>query len=76
MYRCGKKAKIGDCVSIQVDVDTSLVQIAPRSIGLVLEINKNWSANTPLLTIKLANDEIQQLPSTWCTLCERRNEQI
>ena len=76
MYRCGKEVEIGDCISIQVEIDTMGMAIESGTIGLVLEINENWSANTPLLTVKLPNDDIQQIPSNWCTLCERRNEQI
>ncbi len=76
MYRCGNEAKIGDCVKIKVEIDTSMMLIAPDTIGIVLEINENWSAKTPLLTIKLPNDDIQQIPSNWCALCERQNEQV
>ena len=73
MYRCGNEIEVGDCVSIQVEIDTQTVMIAPNTIGLVLEINEKWSLKTPLITVKLPNDDIQQLPSNWCILCERKN---
>jgi hypothetical protein len=72
MYRCGKEAKMGDCVSIQVEIDTQQAIVPSGTIGLVLEINKGWSIKTPLLTIKLPNNNIHQFPSNWCTLCERK----
>ena len=76
MYKCGNKIEIGDCVIIQVEIDTQQAIVPSGTIGLVLETNKEWSIKTPLLTIKLPNNNIHQFPSNWCILCERQNEQV
>lgn len=74
MYRCGNKVEIGDCVTIQVNIGVEEMNAEVGDVAMVLEINKDWSGvkGTPLLTLKLANDEIHQLPSTWCKLCQRK----
>ena len=73
MYRCGNKVEIGDCVSIQVAINVQEAKIEPPSIAMVLDINYEWSTvNRPLLTLMLSDDSIQQLPATWCTLCQRK----
>ena len=75
MYRCGNKIEIGDCVAIQVDIEVEEMSVRPGDIAMVIEANYKWAGvqNTPLLTVMLAkDDEIQQVPSTWCTLCQRK----
>ena len=73
MYRCGNTVEIGDCVAVQVDVDVKEMKIQSPSIAVVLEVNYAWSSvKKPLLTIKLSDDTIQQLPASWCTLCQRK----
>ena len=71
MYRCGNKVEIGDCVAIQVNIEVKEMKIQSPSIAMVLDVNYDWSIK-PLLTIKLADDSIQQLPASWCTLCQRK----
>ena len=73
MYRCGNKVEIGDCVSIQVDVNVKELQIQTPSMALVVDVDYAWmSQKKPLLTIKLSDDTIQQLPASWCVLCQRK----
>ena len=73
MYRCGNKVEIGDCVTVQVNVDVKEMKIQSPSIAVVLDVNYAWSSSKkPLLTLKLADDSIQQLPSSWCKLCQRQ----
>ena len=74
MYRCGSKPEIGDCVAIQVDIQVEEMNIRPGHIAMVLEMNHDWAGSTdsPLLTVKLPDDTIQQIPATWCKLCERK----
>ena len=73
MYRCGNKVEIGDCVTVQVAIDVQEAKIEPFSIAMVLDVNYAWSSTKkPLLTVKLSDDSIQQLPASWCTLCQRK----
>lgn len=74
MYRCGNKVEIGDCVTIQVEVEVQEMTIKNPTVAMVLEVNQDWggSSKVPLLTLKLPTDEIQQLPASWCTLCQRK----
>ena len=74
MYRCGNKVEIGDCVEVRVAIDVQEMNISPGEIAMVLETNYDWSgtANQPLLTIKLSDDQIQQIPAKWCKLCQRK----
>ena len=73
MYRCGNKPEIGDCVAIQVDIEVEEMSVRPGDIAMVVEMQTTWGGNrNPLLTIKLPSDEIQQIPSSWCTLCQRK----
>ena len=73
MYRCGNKVEIGDCVTIQVDVAVQEMKIQSPSIAMVLDVNYAWSSSKkPLLTLKLADNSIQQLPASWCKLCQRK----
>ena len=73
MYRCGNKVEIGDCVTIQVNVSVQEMKIQSPSVAVVLDVNYAWSSSKkPLLTLKLSDDSIQQLPASWCTLCQRK----
>ena len=73
MYRCGNKIEIGDCVTIQVDIEVEEMSVRPGEVAIVLETQTSWGGKeNPLLTIKMNNDEIQQIPSSWCTLCQRK----
>ena len=74
MYRCGNKVEIGDCVTIEVNINVQEMAVVDGDVAMVLETNYNWSGQnkTPLLTIKLSDDSIQQLPASWCTLCQRK----
>ena len=72
MYRCGNHIEIGDCVTIQVDVDVKEMKIQSPAVAIVLDANHEWSSGKPLLTLKLADDSIQQLPASWCSLCQRK----
>jgi len=73
MYRCGNEPQIGDAVSVQVKIDVSEMKVATGTIALVLETDLVWgSKKNPLLTVKFANDGIQQIPANWCILCERK----
>ena len=73
MYRCGNKVEIGDCVTIQVEIDVEELKTEKETIGVVLEVNYAWSSEAkPLVTLKLPDDSIQQLPASWCALCQRK----
>ena len=73
MYRCGNKVEIGDCVTVQVNVDVEEMKIQSPSIAIVLGVNYAWSSSKkPLLTLKLSDNSIQQLPASWCMLCQRK----
>lgn len=74
MYRCGNKVEIGDCITINVSVMVTEMRVHDGAVAMVLEANYDWggASKSPLLTIKLPNDEIQQLPASWCTLCQRK----
>ncbi len=73
MYRCGNKVEIGDCVTIQVDIDVREMKIKSPTVAIVLDVNESWmSYEKPLLTIKISDDSIQQIPASWCTLCQRK----
>jgi len=73
MYRCGNKVEIGDCIEIQVDIEVREMKVQRAAIAVVLEANHAWSAGkNPLLTIKMSDDSIRHLPSSWCTLCQRK----
>lgn len=74
MYRCGNKVEIGDCVTIKVNINVEEMDVIDGDVAMVLEADYNWSGSDkiPLLTIKLPNDTIQQLPASWCALCQRK----
>lgn len=72
MYRCGNKVEIGDCVTVNVSVMVTEMTVLDGSIAIVLEKNDKWSQNTSLLTLKFTDDTIQQLPASWCVLCQRK----
>ena len=74
MYRCGNKVEIGDCVTIKVNILVEQMRVQDGAVAIVLELNKEWSglANNSLLTLKLDDDSIQQIPASWCTLCQRK----
>ena len=72
MYRCGNKVEIGDCVTVNVSVMVTEMTVHDGSVAIVLESNNKWSSSrSPLLTLKFSDDSIQQLPASWCTLCQR-----
>jgi len=72
MYRCGNEPKIGDAITIEVEINVSELKCKSGTVALVLETNFTWGGkNNPLLTVKFADDDIQQLPASWCTLCQR-----
>ena len=73
MYSCGNKVEIGDCVVVQVEVAVKEMKIKTPSVALVIDVNHEWSSvKKPLLTLKLSDDSIQQLPASWCALCQRK----
>ena len=73
MYRYGPEIAIGDCVAIQVNVEAKEMKIQSPSIAIELDVNHAWSSSKkPLLSLKSSNDSIQQLPASWCTLCQRK----
>ena len=73
MYRCGNEPQVGDAVSIEVNIDVSEMKISTGTVVLVLETNSKWGGKkNPLLTVKFADDDIQQIPASWCVLCERK----
>jgi hypothetical protein len=73
MYKCGNKVKLGDCVSIMVDIEVQEMTVNRGTIAVVLETDTTWGGSLkPLLTLKFSDDSIHQLPSTWCSLCQRK----
>ena len=73
MYRCGNKVEIGDCVTVNVSVMVTEMNVLDGSVAIVLEANHEWSSSKkPLLTLKFPDDSIGQLPASWCTLCQRK----
>ena len=71
MYRCGNKVEIGDCVTINVSVMVTEMQVANGAVAIVLEQKRSLSVR-PLLTLRFDDNSIQQLPASWCTLCQRK----
>ena len=73
MYRCGNKVEIGDCVTVNVSVMVTEMKIPTGTTAVVLETCTEWSSTErPLLTLLFPDESIQQLPASWCTLCQRK----
>ena len=73
MYRCGNKVEIGDCVTVNVSVMVTEMKVPAGTLAVVLDTNIEWSSNRkPLLSLLFPDDSIQQLPASWCTLCQRK----
>ena len=73
MYRCGNKVEIGDCVTVNVSVMVTEMNVPDGTVAIVLETNYEWSSSKrPLLTLKFPDDSIGQLPASWCVLCQRK----
>lgn len=73
MYKCGNLVNIGDCVTIEVTIETEEMNTLPGDIAVVLAMNTKWAGlKNPLLTIKRDNDRIEQIPANWCKLCQRK----
>lgn len=73
MYRCGNKVEIGDCVTVNVSVMVTECKIDDGSVAIVLDTNTEWSnSGRPLLTLMFQDESVQQLPASWCTLCQRK----
>jgi len=74
MYRCGNKVEIGDCVTVNVSVMVTEMNIPTGTAAVVLETNFDWSSNPdkPLLSLLFPDESVQQLPASWCTLCQRK----
>lgn len=73
MYRCGNKVEIGDCVAVNVSVMVTEMKVPSGTLAVVLETNLEWvSAGRPLLTLLFPDESIQQLPASWCSLCQRK----
>ena len=73
MYRCGNKVEIGDCVTVNVSVMVTEMKVPAGTLAVVLDTNIEWSSNgKPLLSLLFPDDSIQQLPASWCTLCQRK----
>ena len=72
MYRCGNKPEIGDCITIDVTITVEEMNTLPGDVAIVLSMNRSWSKGNPLLTIKRADDRIEQIPANWCKLCQRK----
>ena len=73
MYRCGNKVEIGDCVTVNVSVMVTEMKVPAGTLAVVLETNIKWSSSgKPLLSLLFPDDSIQQLPASWCTLCQRK----
>ena len=73
MYRCGNKVEIGDCVAVNVSVMVTEMKVPSGTLAVVLETNLEWvSAEKPLLTLLFPDESIQQLPASWCALCQRK----
>tara|TARA_B100001250_G_scaffold45025_1_gene35383 strand:- start:1178 stop:1402 length:225 start_codon:yes stop_codon:yes gene_type:complete len=72
MYKCGNKEKIGDCVSINVEIKVQEMTIQSGEIAIVLETNHDWGGgHSPLLALKFSDDAIHDLPAMWCKLESR-----
>lgn len=73
MYKCGNKVEIGDCVFVDVSVMVTELNAPAGTIAMVLEKNIQWSGgNKPLISLLFSDETIQQLPASWCTLCQRK----
>ena len=73
MYRCGNTVEIGDCVAVNVSVMVTEMKVPAGTLAVVLETNIKWSSSgKPLLSLLFPDDSIQQLPASWCTLCQRK----
>ena len=73
MYRCGNEVEIGDCVSIEVSVMVTEMKVPAGTLAVVLETNTEWSSSKkPLLTLLFPDESVQQLPASWCSLCQRK----
>ena len=73
MYRCGNEVEIGDCVSVEVSVTVTEMKVPAGTLAVVLETNTEWSSSKkPLLTLLFPDESVQQLPASWCTLCQRK----
>ena len=73
MYRCGNEVEIGDCVSVEVSVTVTEIKVPAGTLAVVLETNTEWSSSKkPLLTLLFPDESVQQLPASWCTLCQRK----
>jgi len=73
MYRCGQRVAVGDCVTVNVSVMVTEMKIPTGTTAVVLETNTKWSSTgRPLLTLLFPDESIQQLPASWCTLCQRK----
>ena len=73
MYRCGNEVEIGDCVTVNVSVMVTEMKIPTGTTAVVLEKNIEWSSSgRPLLSLLFPDESIQQLPASWCTLCQRK----
>lgn len=72
MYKCGKTVEIGDCVSVNVEINVQEMTIQSGEIAIVLEVNYDWGAgHSPLLALKFSDDAIHDLPARWCMLESR-----
>ena len=73
MYRCGNEVEIGDCVSVEVSVMVTEMKVPAGTLAVVLETNTELSSSKkPLLTLLFPDESLQQLPASWCTLCQRK----
>lgn len=73
MYRCGNKVEIGDFVTVNVTIKVTEMKIPSDTTAVVLETNEEWiHSKKPLLTLLFPDESIQQLPASWCTLCQRK----
>ena len=73
MYRCGNTVEIGDCVAVNVSVMVTEMKIFDGTLAVVVDTNTEWSSSgKPLLSLLFPDESIQQLPASWCTLCQRK----
>ena len=73
MYRCGNKVEIGDCVAVNVSVMVTEMKIFDGTLAVVVDTNTEGSSSgKPLLSLLFPDESIQQLPASWCTLCQRK----
>ena len=74
MYRCGNEAVIGDCVYVNVSVMVTEMNVPDGSVGIVLDKINNWHKQSSgvLVTLAFGDDSIQDIPASWCTLCQRK----